>query len=43
MAHEAVAVAPEKDINWYLQNYQMESVAIVLLVGAIVMMFLGKS
>lgn len=32
-----------KDFNWYIQNYQMESIAILCLFGAVVMMFIGKS
>jgi hypothetical protein len=33
----------EKDFNYYLENYQMECVAIVLLFAAIIMMFMGKA
>jgi len=32
-----------KDFNWFIQTYQMESIAIILLLGAVAFMFIGKS
>jgi hypothetical protein len=35
--------APKKDFNWFIQAYQMESIAICFLLGAVAFMFIGKS
>ena len=32
-----------KDFNYFILNYQMESIAIILLFTAVVMMFVGKN
>lgn len=36
-------VEVKKDFNWFIMTYQMESIAIILLLGAVAFMFIGKS
>jgi hypothetical protein len=40
-AEETIEV--KKDFNWFIMTYQMESIAILLLLGAVAFMFIGKS
>jgi hypothetical protein len=38
-----MAEQPNKDFNWFVATYQMESVAILLMFGAVAFMLIGKS
>lgn len=40
---QAMAEQPVKDFNWFITTYQMESIAILLMFGAVAFMLIGKS
>jgi len=39
----AATIEVKKDFNWFIMTYQMESIAILILLGAVAFMFIGKS